>query len=69
MLAKNASSVCPLSVLPPRSLIVTLNIIGRRQDDLSIVSTAAAIAALAFSVSNIVSIRIASTPPSIKASI
>ena len=68
MLARKASSVCPLSVRPARSLTVTESIMGRATPRLAITSIEATMAALALSVSNMVSMSSASTPPSIMAS-
>ena len=62
---QNASTVWPESVRPLRSTIVTEIHRGRS----GATSIAAAIAAFAFSVSKIVSIRSRSTPPSRSASI
>ena len=62
---QNASTVCPDSVRPLRSTIVTEIQSGRS----GATSRAAAIAALAFSVSKIVSISSRSTPPSARACI
>ena len=58
---QNASIVCPDSVRPLRSVIVTEIMSGTS----GATSLAAAIAAFAFSVSKIVSTRSRSTPPSI----
>ncbi len=57
---QNASTVWPESVLPDRSTIVT----EIQSGSSGATSRAAAIAAFAFSVSKIVSIRSRSTPPS-----
>ena len=65
MAVQNASTVCPDSVRPLRSTIVTEIHSGRS----GATSRAAAIAALAFSVSKIVSISSRSTPPSASAAI
>ena len=61
---QNASTVCPDSVRPLRSTIVTEITAGELARATSI---AAAIAAFAFSVSKIVSISSRSTPPSRRA--
>ena len=62
---QNASTVCPDRVRPLRSTIATEIHSGRP----GATSRAAAIAALAFSVSKIVSISSRSTPPSASAAI
>ena len=69
MLAKKACKVWPLSVLPAKSLTVTLSIIGIFLPFAAITDSAASIATLAFSVSKMVSISKISIPPSIIASI
>ncbi len=63
--AQNASSVWPESVRPLRSTIVT----EIQSGSSGATSRAAAIAALPFSVSKIVSTRRRSTPPSASAAI
>ena len=63
---QNASGVCPESVLPLASVMVPETITGRRWP-LSNNSSSANSAALAFSVSNTVSIMMKSAPPSISA--
>ena len=65
--AQNASTVCPDSVRPLRSVIVTEIMIGSSTPISANVSWIAVIAALELSVSKIVSISRTSTPPSIKA--
>jgi hypothetical protein len=65
--AQNASIVWPESVRPLRSVIVTEIRIGSSAPSSSNTSRVATIAAFAFSVSKIVSIRIAWTPPSTSA--
>ena len=67
--ARKASRVCPDKVLPAISDTVTESIKGTFLPVFCIDFSAAIIAALAFRVSKIVSMRIASTPPSINASI
>ena len=67
--ARNASNVCPDNVRPPISDTVTDNMIGTSMPVIFMACSAAKIAALAFRVSKIVSIRMASTPPSSIASI
>ena len=69
MLPRKASSVWPLSVRPARSLTETLIIMGKSTPRFRITLIAASMAHLALSVSKIVSISMASTPPSIKLSI
>ena len=64
-----ASSVCPLSVRPARSLTVTDSIMGSLRPFSYITVMAASMAALALSVSKMVSMRIRSAPPSIRPSI
>ena len=64
---QNASVVCPDSVRPEASVIVPEMMIGRSIPDSSTACRAAKAAALAFSVSKIVSISSRSTPPSISA--
>ena len=64
---KNASTVWPDSVRPERSGMVTLAITGTRLTPLANTSSNANSAALQFSVSRWVSVRIRSTPPSIRA--
>ena len=54
---QNASAVCPLRVRPEASVIVPERMIGRSMPSFSRRSISALIAALAFSVSNTVSIR------------
>ena len=61
---QKAVGVCPDSVRPDRSVIVPEIIIGSRTPFSAKTSSQAKIAALAFSVSKIVSIRIRSAPPS-----
>ena len=61
---QNASTVCPESVRPLRSVIVTDSMTGRRTPRSSKISSHATMAAFAFSVSKIVSMRSASHPPS-----
>ncbi len=63
MLVQNASSVCPDSVRPEASTIVPLTTIGIRRPRPSNASSMAKIAALALSVSKIVSRRSRSAPP------
>ena len=62
---QNAVGVWPDSVRPERSVIVPETMIGRRMPFSRKISSQAKIAALAFSVSKIVSIRMMSAPPSI----
>ena len=62
---QKAVGVWPDSVRPDRSVIVPEIMIGRRTAFSANTSSQAKIAALAFSVSKIVSIRIRSAPPSI----
>ena len=64
-----ASRVCPLSVLPARSLTVTESIMGRFFPNFPIAVSAASIATFALRVSKIVSMRMMSAPPSISPSI
>ena len=64
---QNASVVWPDSVRPDASVIVPEMMIGRSMPASSNACRAAKIAALAFSVSKIVSISSRSTPPSISA--
>src|SRR6266540_3014007 len=66
---QNASVVWPESVRPDASVIVPDTMIGQRRCDRSKNASSAASAALAFSVSNTVSTRKRSTPPSASASI
>ena len=61
---QNAVGVWPESVRPERSVIVPEIMIGSRTRLAAKTSSQAKIAALAFSVSKIVSIRIRSAPPS-----
>ena len=67
MECQNASVVCPDRVLPDASVIVTEIITGNRYPNSSKTSSIAHSAALRFKVSNVVSGRSTSTPPSIKA--
>ena len=60
---QNASSVCPLSVRPEASVIVTEIITGKRLPVSSKSFSMAKIAAFAFSVSKMVSTSSTSTPP------
>ncbi len=62
---QKAVGVWPDSVRPDRSVIVPEIITGRRTPFSTKISLQAKIAALAFSVSKIVSIRMMSAPPSI----
>ena len=64
---QNASTVCPESVRPEASVIVPEIMIGRSTDSSRMVRRTANSAALALSVSNMVSSRIRSAPPSISA--
>ncbi len=64
---QNASGVCPESVRPEASVIVPEIMIGRRSPERSKCSSIAKSAALALSVSKIVSTRMMSTPPSTSA--
>ena len=66
---QKADGVWPDSVRPERSVIVPEIITGRRTPLASKRSSQAKIAALAFSVSKIVSMRMMSAPPSISPSI
>ena len=63
---QKASTVCPDNVRPLRSVMVTEIMSGRAAPRSSKTSPAAAIAALAFRVSKIVSMSSASQPPSIR---
>ena len=63
---KNASAVCPESVLPLSSVIVPETIIGTRKPFASNTSSIANKAALQFRVSNTVSTNNKSAPPSNK---
>ena len=62
--ARKASTVCPLSVRPARSLTVRLTMMGKSTPCFLITARAASIIALQLSVSKMVSMRITSTPPS-----
>jgi hypothetical protein len=64
---KNASAVCPLKVLPDASVMVPDTIIGSLNPFSSNISSIAKRHALAFKVSNIVSTKRRSTPPSMSA--
>ena len=66
MAIQNASIVCPESVRPLLSVIVTEIMMGRRAPRLSNTSSHATMAALAFSVSKMVSMSRASHPPSMR---
>ena len=66
---QNAAGVCPESVRPDRSVIVPEIIRGSCVPCAPMARRLATIAAFALSVSKIVSIRIASTPPRSSASI
>ena len=66
---QNAVGVWPESVRPERSVIVPEIITGRRMPFFSNISSAANTAALALSVSKMVSMRMRSAPPSISPSI
>ena len=66
--SQNASTVWPLSMRPARSVTVPEMRIGSRVPEASNISSSATRAALAFSESKIVSSRMRSTPPSIRAS-
>ena len=66
-LARKASRVCPLRVRPLRSLTVTESMMGNSLPLFCIASIAAAMAALALSVSKMVSMSRMSAPPSIRA--
>ncbi len=65
---QNAPTVCPDRMRPEASVTVPETITGRRSPLASISSSSAKIAALALSVSNTVSTRNRSTPPSSKPS-
>ena len=67
-LFQNASTVWPLSVRPERSVMVPESQIGSGSSPSSSRSITALMAALALSVSKMVSIRNRSTPPSCSAS-
>ena len=67
ILARNPSMVCPLRVRPAKSLTVILSMMGSSTPCICISVMVASMAALALSVSNMVSIKMASTPPSISA--
>ena len=64
MLCQNASTVCPDNVRPEASTIVPEMITGSRSPSSSNSDSTAKIAALAFSVSKIVSMSRMSAPPS-----
>ena len=66
---QKASSVCPESVRPLPSVTVTEIMSGMRTPRAAKTSSMATIAALALSVSKMVSMRSRSTPPSSSASI
>ncbi|PAV93430.1 hypothetical protein WR25_10368 [Diploscapter pachys] len=66
---QNASTVWPDRLRPERSVSVIDSISGRSRPSASAASSVAMIPALAFSVSNTVSIRMKSAPPSTSASI
>ncbi len=63
-LVQKASTVCPESVRPERSVMVTLIITGTRIPRCAKISSIASSAAFALSVSKIVSTRRMSEPPS-----
>ena len=64
---QNASVVCPESVRPEASVMVPDTMIGRSTPSSSNTSRTAYSAALAFKVSKMVSIRMMSAPPSMRA--
>ena len=64
----NASTVCPVSVRPLKSVTVPETMIGTSTPSFSNTSIMAKSAALALRVSNIVSTSSTSTPPSSNAS-